>query len=183
MYTLTDMKRPRPLTIKDDIAFVPVYRGGDFLEAIIEATDAPLISKYLWSMSGKNGYPKTSNRKAPKNGYLHRMIMQPTPIEQVDHIDGNPLNCLRTNLRIVTNQQNQMARHVAVAKLGYKGVHKHGKQYRAQITFNQKLIRLGSYPTIQKAARAYNQAATALFGEYAVINEINDDSAVPTRRS
>lgn len=98
--------------------------------------------------------------------------MQPKPNEQVDHIDGNPLNNTRSNLRIVTNQQNQMARHKAVSKTGYKGVAKHGNGWRAQIKFNQKQIRLGTYATPEKAAKAYNQAAIALFGNHAVINEV-----------
>jgi hypothetical protein len=103
------------------------------------------------------------------------MIMQPEPDEQVDHINGNRWDNRRSNLRIVTNQQNQMARHVVVATSGYKGVAKHGELWRARIKYNGKIIRLGSYPTPQKAARAYNQAALALFGEHAVINRLEYD--------
>lgn len=140
------------------------------MEAIIDTVDAHKVARYLWSMN--NGYARTANRNAPFNGYLHRLIVMPKLNEQVDHIDGNRLNNIRDNLRIVTNQQNQMARHATISASGYKGVHKHGKGFRASIKFNGKQIRLGSYPTSQRAAKAYNQAAIALFGEHAVINEV-----------
>jgi len=107
-----------------------------------------------------------------RSKYLHRIITKARHGEQVDHINGNRLDNRLSNLRIVTNQQNQMSRH-AVIKYGYKGVMKHGSGYRATIKYNQKIIRLGTYPTIKRAAMAYNQAALALFGEYAVINEVN----------
>lgn len=160
----------RPLEARGDITVVPVYCKGEILEAVIDTVDAPMVSKYLWSYSGD--YVKTGPGKAPRNGYLHRMIMEPKPNEQVDHVDGDPFNNRRANLRLVTNQQNQMARHVAVSSTGYKGVYKRGPTYQAHIKFNGKKIRLGGYPTPEKAARAYNQAALALFGEYAVINEV-----------
>jgi hypothetical protein len=163
----------RQLKENGNITVVPVYCGGTIVDAIIDTIDAPKVSKYLWSMN--NGYARTGNRNAPFNGYLHRLILAPKLNEQVDHIDGNRLNNIRDNLRLVTNQQNQMARHVAVSGVGYKGVHKHGKGFRAHIKFNGKQIRLGSYPTAIKAAKAYNQAAIALFGEYAVINEVSHD--------
>lgn len=164
----------RPLETQGDITVVPVYHKGEILEAFIDTTDAYKVSKYLWSVT-TGGYAKTGHRKAPYNGYMHRLIMEPEPYQQVDHIDNNKLNNLRDNLRIVTNQQNQMARHVAVSRNGYKGVQKHGKGYRAHIKFNGKQIRLGSYPTVEKAARAYNQAALALFGEHAVINKLTKE--------
>lgn len=172
MWYNVSMKKLRPLENRGKITAVPVYHKGKILESVIDTEDAPLVAKYLWSISGKQGYAKTGNVKAPRNGYLHRMILNPSPTEQVDHINGNKLDNRRANLRIVTNQQNQMARHVAVGRSGYKGVYKHGSSYRAAIKFNQKQIKLGTYPTAEKAARAYNQAAKALFGEYAVLNEI-----------
>lgn len=168
------MKKLRQLIKQDDITLVPIYTKGVIIFAKIDTKDAELVSKYQWSLSGQNGYPKAGHSKAPKNGYLHRMLLQPEPYEKVDHINGNKLDNRRKNLRIVTSQQNNMARHIINAKSGYKGVNRHGVGYRATIKFNRKQIRLGTYPTPEKAARAYNQAALALFGEYAVINKIKD---------
>lgn len=162
----------RPLQNQGEITVVPVYRKGEILDCFIDTVDAQKVARYLWCSSGVGGYAKTGNKKAPKNGYLHRMITDAEPGQQVDHIDGNRLNNTRANLRLVSNQQNQMARHAVVGRSGYKGVAKHGLGYRATIKFNQKTIRLGTYKTAEKAARAYNQAAVALFGEYAVLNDL-----------
>jgi len=165
------MKRLRPTIKKANYTVVQVYYKGKILEAKVDHKHTKEVAKYLWSMTSA-GYVKTGNRNSSYNGYLHRLITSPQPTDQVDHINNDKLDNREANLRIVTNQQNQMARHAIVAKSGYKGVSKHGTGFRAGIKYNQKQIRLGNYPTQEKAARAYNQAALALFGEHAIINKI-----------
>lgn len=168
------MKKIRKLTTCREFTIVPVYMNGEILNYIIDNEDAEEIGKYLWSADAR-GYAKTSSNKKnpPFSSYLHRIVMKPSPNEQVDHINGNTLDNRRCNLRIVSNQQNQMARHKVVGKSGYKGVIERNGVFRASIKFNGKKIQLGSYKTAQKAARAYNQAAVVLFGEYAVLNEVH----------
>ena len=46
------------------------------------------------------------------------------------------------------------------------------KSYRASIVKNRKKYNLGSYPTPELAALAYNKKAKELFGEFALLNEI-----------
>jgi len=167
------MKKPRHIYTDSGVGIVPTYKKGEIVLAKISVEDIAEASKYMWCCDSR-GYPKTSTNKKERviHSYLHRLIMKPKPSEQVDHINGDGLDNRRENLRIATNQQNQMARHVVVGKSGYKGVYERNGIYRASIKFNGKKIHLGGYKTPQKAARAYNQAAIALFGEYAVINEV-----------
>jgi len=160
------MKKLRKVKIDGDSAFVPVYYRGNILQIEISSQDAEEVGKFLWSLTGDKYVHSV------KGGYLHRLILKPQPREQTDHIDGNPKNNKRENLRIVTNQQNQMARHVAVGITGYKGVSKHGKGYRATIKLNGKIIRLGTYKNSIIAAKKYNAKAKELFGEYAVFNKV-----------
>jgi hypothetical protein len=68
----------------------------------------------------------------------------------IDHIDQNPINNNLSNLRIVTNQQNQFN---TKAK-GYYFCKKYNK-WISQIKLNYKLIRIGSYNTEQEAKDAY----------------------------
>lgn len=162
----------RPTKIKDGILYVPVTNKGKEDYCLASPEDEDLLSQYNWHISAA-GYVKTN--RISFNGYMHRLIMKPEPYDKVDHINGNKHDNRRENLRVATAAQNQMNRHVAVAKSGYKGVWKHGSMYRAHIKYNGKSIRLGSYKTPEKAARAYNQAAIALFGEYANINKIKGE--------
>lgn len=93
----------------------------------------------------------------------------------VDHIDGNPLNNQRSNLRICTNSQNQANRGVRAGnKVGLKGVMiYHGTfkepRYRAQIKKDGKVKHLGYFLTADEAHQAYVNAATEAHGEFAKV--------------
>ena len=60
----------------------------------------------------------------------------------------------------------------------YRGVSKGNKGlYRAMLNYKGKRYYLGNYENEIDAARAYNKAALAIIGDYALINELpNDDN-------
>ena len=61
----------------------------------------------------------------------------------------------------------------------YRGVSKGNKgMYRATLTFKGKRYYLGTYENEIDAARAYNKAALAIIGDYALLNEIPGDDNV-----
>lgn len=86
----------------------------------------------------------------------------------VDHINGNTLDVRRSNLRLVSNQQNSF-NSVAKGSLP-KGVSSHGKGYRARITYNGVEIHLGTYETTEEAEAKYKLAADRYFGKFALHN-------------
>lgn len=93
---------------------------------------------------------------------LHRIIMNAKKGEIVDHINGNPLDNRKQNLRIVTsliNNQNARKRKDGVTSR-FKGVSwcKINKKWKAQIQISGKKIALGSYDQELLAAEAYNNA-------------------------
>lgn len=83
------------------------------------------------------------------------------PIGQIDHINGNPADNRFTNLREVTNQQNQHNRLASKdSKTGIKGVSlRPSGQYFTRLHINGTCICLGTYNTVTDAARAYLAAA------------------------
>lgn len=117
--------------------------------------------------------PKTTSNK---RGYefMHTLIVgKLTKGFETDHIDGNGLNNCKSNLRIVTTAQNSMNAKKAANKSSiYKGVcfHKREKKWYAYIRKNYKLISLGYFNEEIEAAKAYNEKAKELFGEFANLN-------------
>lgn len=116
-------------------------------------------------------------REDDKTCYMHRDVMEKhlgRPLssnERVDHIDGNGLNNSIENLRLCTPSQNA-ANRPPIRGRKYKGLYKtRNNKWSAQITFNYKKISLGVYLTEIEAARAYNEKAKELFGEFARLND------------
>lgn len=102
--------------------------------------------------------------------------MQPPKGYVVDHIDGNPLNCSRRNLRICTQAQNNAnARKRKDNKSGYKGVFKHStlNKWVAQVGGGKSRYYVGCYDSPEEAALAYNFIAALLYGQFAYLNRIN----------
>jgi hypothetical protein len=56
--------------------------------------------------------------------------------------------------------------------IGYKGVSKYGDKWRASIEARGQAFKLGSFPTPEEAARAYDAKALELHGEFAYLNNV-----------
>jgi hypothetical protein len=115
---------------------------------------------------------------------LHRLVMglldSPRSI-YVDHRDRDGLNNSRTNLRITNsrgNQRNAKKHLYQNLTSPYKGVSWRGKRYKSKPWMvriglpGRAYKHLGYYSTEIEAAKAYNRAATELFGEFAYLNVI-----------
>lgn len=105
---------------------------------------------------------------------LYRIIAGATEGEEVDHVNRDRLDNRKSNLRKCTRQENACNRGKAKHnKSGYKGVYwcKGRRKYRAQIQARGKHRLLGQFDVAQDAARAYDNAAKELHGEFAVTNE------------
>jgi len=82
---------------------------------IVDASDAELIAPYLWHSvchtlkGGKTRPPYIQANIDGRRVYLHRFLMGEPVGFVVDHIDGDPLNNCRSNLRIVTHRENARA--------------------------------------------------------------------------
>jgi hypothetical protein len=93
----------------------------------------------------------------------------------VDHRNGDGLDNQRANLRICTHSQNMYnAKKRSTNTTGFKGVYrsrtKHIVRFRAQIQIHRKQIYLGSYSSLEDAARAYDNKAREIYGEFANTN-------------
>jgi hypothetical protein len=135
------------------------------------------LGLYRWGYQKKGGYVRGWVKK--KNVLLHRLIMGVVDSPHsvlVDHRDHNGLNNTRTNLRITNHTGNYRNSLPRGGKSRFKGVVKDPeatkKIWRAKIGINGKSKYLGHYLTEVEAAKAYNEAATEFFGEFACLNAI-----------
>ena len=104
---------------------------------------------------------------------LHNYIMNPPDNMVVDHIDGNTMDNRKSNLRIVTQQQNSWNKSVAVNNTsGVKGVSRvrRSGKWVSRITHNGKRITLGTFENFQDAVLARVEAEKELYGEYSRLN-------------
>jgi hypothetical protein len=109
-----------------------------------------------------------------KNAKVHRLVAEtwvmnpdPTTLQHVDHISGDPFNNCAENLRWVTHRQNQQNRTSHRQRSGssrYVGVcfYKSDQKYIAKIWVNGTRRYLGSFLTEQEAAKAYDAALISL---------------------
>ena len=96
-----------------------------------------------------------------KTRSVHRLVAiacldNPDNKPNVDHIDHNPSNNHVSNLRWATQQENTWNMSKFKNSKGeFKGIHKHGDRWRAQIRENGKRVHLGLFETQKEAATAY----------------------------
>jgi len=143
--------------------------------ALVDDEDYELVSQKTWytrrdysTCYAISHGPKIKG--VQKTIFMHNFIMDPPNGMEVDHIDRNGLNCQRANLRYGTHQQNCMnQRPKNGAK--YKGVILTKDGYIcAAIRINGKYKHLGSFPTEELAALAYDEVAFKYYGEFAYLN-------------
>jgi hypothetical protein len=86
--------------------------------------------------------------------YMHNLIRPPPDGMETDHIDRDGLNNRWNNLRVATRSQN-MANRVMPNSSGYRGVSITPQgRYRTVIRRHGILDNLGTFDTIEEAARA-----------------------------
>lgn len=148
-----------------------VLTGGQV--SIVDDEDYEELSKYKWRVMQK-GNTSYAKRKGAKGAtfMMHREIINAPANMEVDHIDGNGLNNTKLNLRLCSHSENMRNQRIPKNnKTGFKGVTSYLKnKYRAMISHENKSFHIGVYETAEEAAKAYDDKAIELFGEYARTN-------------
>lgn len=163
----------RPLYLPlHNVCRMPLKTGGFTL---IDPEDYDFVAQWTWREHIKGqGYVSRYIQVDGKPRYLllHRVLLDPPPELEVDHINGDRMDNRRVNLRLATHAQNMWNLRNLRRSKPYIGVFKSGDRYRARISVNNILVSLGSYATPEEAAERYNHAAKVWRGEFAVLNEI-----------
>jgi hypothetical protein len=147
--------------------------------AIVDDADYDLVMQHRWRVwelvraNGTiNGPYAVANLVRDGRPCVVRMHMLLTGWALTDHQDRNTLNNRRSNLRPATFLQNltNQGPHVGSASR-YKGVGWHKRLRKWYATINDgKRRHLGCFISEEAAARAYDAAASAAWGEFAYLN-------------
>ena len=157
------------------VRFVPLSQGRF---ARVDESDFADVSRWNWSLFRTRGLEYAARGRSPKEKLetglqapvlLHRYLMGEPP-EEVDHRNGDGLDNRRENLRKATAQQNGMNSRSRGGSSRFKGVFGRRGRWKASIRNNYKTVHLGDFDTEEGAARAYDEAARRLHGEFARVN-------------
>lgn len=150
--------------IDDDRGCRIITAKGD--EILVDKDLLPLLTRYSWCVS------KTGYAVAKANGKLirmHRLITNCPDGYVVDHINGNPLDNRRINLRICSAKNN--SRNKGIGKNNSTGVLGVSQlpdgRWRARIMVNRKEISLGRFDSFEEALQARREAERKHFGSFA----------------
>jgi hypothetical protein len=165
---------PRPLLPhpEDPTALlVPLTRG---CFAVIDASDAPLVSSYLWSTLKTKGRVYAHRRVGTDAAGKQQFVLMHVAIfgsPNLDHKDADGLNNRRSNLRQCDQTLNQANSRRKPNRAGYRGVipTESGK-WSARVTCRGVNYGLGTFDSPELAAQAYDDKAREMFGEFARLN-------------
>ena len=101
---------------------------------------------------------------------LHNLILPPVQGQVVDHINRDPLDNRRANLRLVTPAQNAMNRRSREGRSRFRGVSGHEGSWQCKLRIANQELRLGRYSDERDAARIYDLIAALLLGDAAQLN-------------
>lgn len=129
-----------------------------------------MISKYQWHIKRQKNTYYAATYINCKTINMHTLIVNNNIFKLgIDHIDGNGLNNIFNNLRMVTYSQNAMnSRIYCTNTSGIAGVYYiyNRDKYRAHIKFNGIKMNLGNYINIESATYARLCAEQFLFSIY-----------------
>lgn len=162
--------------IDGDIGIFDIYnqQSEKISEFIVDAEDVEKIRDYKWRMS-YGRIVTGNNTKTRPTLYLTHLLLDVEETDynhKIDHIDGDPLNNRKSNLRICTQGENTLNKvRVSNNTSGIIGVHPDRRKNRksnwcAEIRKNNIQYHIGQYVELSEAAYARYVGETILFGEY-----------------
>ena len=183
------------------------YTREDGLYFIIDKEDYPEVSKINWYPRQHDTCCRRTWYGAKAKQYLHQFILSIHNIMvpegcEIDHINRNPFDNRKSNLRVVTHQENMMNLSLMPSnKSGVSGVRykKQENKWCSTLTYNGNRIFLGYFIDKEEAIKARLIAEKKYYGDFAPqkhlferygilqmgidikIKKIYDSAKVPTR--
>lgn len=151
-----------------------------YVDVLVDAEDYDKIRNIRWHVKTRmTAAGEVVPVRVQSSGWkserlnLHRVILGLSEYSSdavVDHVNGDPLDNRKLNLRVCASANNtRNSRRQRTHQ--YKGVHaRPSGRFRAVLKVNYEYKHLGTFGTAEEAAKAYDEAALAAFGEFARLN-------------
>ena len=143
---------------------------------IIDSEDIDKVKYHKWRNS--HGHVVTGSKSSGFSCDIGHIILDSKDSQLVvDHINGNPYDNRKCNLRLCEQKKNVLNKHfMSLNTSGVIGVTKDRRanrkhQWIAEIRMDNKKQFLGAYLTIEEAAYARYCGEIILFGEYRNTNQ------------
>lgn len=162
------------LTECDELVFWKAIKLTKGQRTLVDVADLEKLSAHRWHSFGPvqstgKYYAITKIRPVPggpqKGLFMHRLLMDAKPGQEVDHRSGDTLDNRRMNLRLTDRRGNQNNRTdhseygpgIDDRRKQPKAHYPKGRPFRARIFIKGKLCYVGCFPT-PEAARAAREA-------------------------
>lgn len=139
--------------IKENSVYVTLTNTRNVM--ICDIDDWERLKEYTWHE--RNGYALSSSKGKPER--FHRKVKLCPKGYEIDHINRNPLDNRKDNLRIVTRKANSLNKDKYISnKSGRIGVYSYHGRYIAEIYVDGKKMYLGCYGTKEEAIKSREEA-------------------------
>lgn len=159
---------------KDEFAYIEFEDGKN---TIIDYKNYNKVKDYCWRINYHNRIVANSKNCENKTIQLSRILLDINEDNiLVDHIDGNTLNNLESNLRKCNKRENNINIKKKINNTsGFTGVSKNGNKWKARINCNNKKITIGIFDTFNEAVLARGKADLRYYGEFSGLYRRKDE--------
>jgi hypothetical protein len=144
--------------------FTITQQNGTEHTVSVDDEDWEIVSKHTWHVRTKDGKVEAVKTNVKRNSRraklsLHQLLMGPVPPgkDSIDHIDRNPLNNCRANLRFATLSEQTINRGINRNNTsGVTGVCWYKARNKWEVKIDRKFV--GYYEIFEKACEVRAQA-------------------------
>lgn len=149
-------------------------KHGKF-KVLVDNEDYTKVINHKWNISkSSNKYFRVECNEPGFKVRLHRFILGLNVGDpEVDHINRNPLDNRKNNLRIVNRTaqvRNTSSRQNSISKYVGVSFDKKNKKWVAQLKINNKIVYYKRFDNELDAAKNRDKAAKKYHGEFASLN-------------
>lgn len=148
---------------------IPLTKGKFTL---VDDAVVSIVTRWKWVFNHgyalrTQQYRDASGALKCRNIYLHRFLMKAKKGVDVDHVNGDPLDNRRKNLRTCSRSENLAnSKKRKDNTSGQRGVYRAREKWEVKFQFKGKTYRFGNHKSKEVAIAVAKKAMKKVFGKY-----------------